>query len=109
MPLSLLLLGICLSFSFERSFVWGFAKVLALRYLVGLTAGTFFFYLLPFESLFKYTLLIGFILPIALSAIPFAIEFHYDAKFVGTITNITIVVSFLLIWLIALTVSPTAL
>ena len=100
MPLSLLLLGIYLNFSLEPSCFKNMAKVLALRYLVGLTIGTVFFFIIPFEIMFKYTMLIGLVLPMPMVVIQYAIEFNYDQKFVGALTNITILLSFFLIWII---------
>ncbi|AIF49677.1 AEC family transporter [Pelosinus sp. UFO1] len=100
MPLSLLLLGVYLNFSIESKYLKNMAKVLALRYLVGLTVGTIFFSLMPFDRMFKYTMLIGFLLPMPTAVIQYAIEFDYDQKFVGTVTNITILLSFFLIWII---------
>lgn len=99
-PLSLLLLGIYLNFSFDKSYWKNIMKVLSLRYTIGLAIGATLFLLLPFDSLFRYTLLIGFILPIGSAVIPYAIQFNYDEKLVGTLCNITIIVSFIMIWTI---------
>lgn len=100
MPLSLLLLGLYLSFSFESGYLKSMGKVIAVRYLIGLAAGILFFFLLPFEEMFRYTLLIGLILPISASVLPYSVEFDYDRKFVGTLSNITVLVSFFLIWIV---------
>lgn len=97
-PLSLLLLGVYLNFSFDKSYWKNIIKVLSLRYIIGLTVGLTLFLLLPFESLFRYTLLIGFILPIGSAVIPYAIQFNYDERLVGTLCNITIIISFVMIW-----------
>ncbi|KZL91356.1 AEC family transporter [Clostridium magnum] len=99
-PLSLLLLGIYLNFSFDKSYWKNIFKILSLRYIIGLAIGTVLFVLLPFDSLFRYTLLIGLILPIGSAVIPYAIQFNYDEKLVGTLCNITIIVSFIMIWAI---------
>jgi len=100
MPLSLLLLGVYLSFSLDGNHLKNLSKVLALRYLIGLTISMIFFFIMPFEKMFKQTMLIGFLLPIPTAVIQYAIEFDYDQKFVGTVTNITILLSFFLIWII---------
>jgi predicted permease len=100
MPLSLLLLGIYLSFSLDAKHLKNIIKVLAVRYLTGLAVGTTFFFIMPFDKMFKYTMLIGFLLPIPTAVIQYAIEFDYDQKFVGTVANITILLSFFLVWLI---------
>lgn len=98
MPLSLLLLGVYLSFSFEKSYWVKMGKILALRYISGIIAGVALYFLLPFEPLFRYTMLLGFVLPISMSVIPYSVQFDYDRRFVGTVNNITIVISFLLMW-----------
>lgn len=100
-PLSLLLLGVYLNFSFEPAYIKNAGKVLFSRYVIGLAVGLFFYFSTPFNALFKDTLLVGLILPIAAAVIPFAIEFNYDQKFVGTVTNITTLISFVLVWLLS--------
>lgn len=101
MPLSFLLLGIYLSFSLDKIYVQQIAKVLALRYIIGLGIGIALFFILPLNEMFKYTILLGLILPIPLSALAYAVEFDYDRKFVGTVSNLTILISFVLLWGIA--------
>ncbi|QHS21791.1 AEC family transporter [Virgibacillus sp. MSP4-1] len=101
MPLSLLLLGIYLNFTFERGYLKLIMQYMAVRYLTGIVVGLALFILLPFNNMFKYTVLIGLILPSSMSALPYAVEFNYDRRFVGTVTNMTIIISFLLMWLIA--------
>ena len=76
-------------------------KVLALRYAIGLIIGIALFFILPLNDMFRYTVLLGLILPIPLSVLPYAVEFDYDRKFVGTVSNITILISFALLWGIA--------
>jgi predicted permease len=98
MPLSLLLLGMHLSFSFEADYWRNIWRILAIRYLCGLTIGGIIFYWLPVSDMIRYTCLIGFTLPVGMAAIPFAVEFGYDHQFVGTVANLTILISFLLIW-----------
>lgn len=100
MPLSLLLLGIYLSFSLDSAHWKSVGQVLGIRYLTGLLVGAVVFFLLPFEPMFKYTLIVGLILPIAASTIAYSVEFEYDQQFVGTVSNITILASFFLIWII---------
>ena len=101
MPLSFLLLGIYLSFSMEKMYYKRIMKVLALRYVLGLAIGIGLFFILPFNDMFKYTVLLGLILPIPLSVLPYSVEFDYDRKFVGTTANVTILISFFLLWAIA--------
>ncbi|HZH59257.1 MAG TPA: AEC family transporter [Metabacillus sp.] len=101
MPLSLLLLGIYLNFTFDKSYVKLMLQYLCLRYGAGLLLGLLCFFLLPFDEMFKYTLLLGFLLPTSVSVLPYSVEFEYNQKFVGTLSNLTIVISFILLWLLA--------
>ncbi|WP_226035394.1 AEC family transporter [Aquibacillus saliphilus] len=100
MPLSLLLLGIYLNFSFEKGYGKLIAKLLTVKYVTGLGIGILLFVFLPFEATFKYMLLIALILPISASVLPYSVEFGYNRRFVGTVSNLTIIISFGLIWLI---------
>ncbi|MBD2848050.1 AEC family transporter [Paenibacillus sp. IB182496] len=100
MPMALLLLGIYLNFRFDRSQTVLLFRFIGLRYGVGLALGALLFWTLPFEPMFRYTLAISFILPVSLSALPYSVEFDYDRKFVGSASNLSIVLSFLLVWLI---------
>jgi predicted permease len=99
MPLSLLLLGTFLSFSFELKHWQRMAQILAVRYTVGISIGLLLYFFLPFEPMFKTTLLLGLCLPISLAVVPFSVEFGYDNKFVGTVNNATIMISFALMWI----------
>ncbi|WP_245911455.1 hypothetical protein [Paraliobacillus ryukyuensis] len=56
-----------------------FSKILAVRFGSGLVVGV----LLPTTIL-----------------LPYAVDFKYDKKFVGMVCNVTILISFVLIWLI---------
>ncbi|KAB7671164.1 AEC family transporter [Bacillus sp. B1-b2] len=98
MPLSLLLLGIYLNFTFDKSYWKGIGKVLGLRYSVGLVLGATCFFLLPVEDMFRYTVLIALILPMPTSVLPYSVEFNYNQRFVGTAANLSILISFLLLW-----------
>lgn len=101
MPLSFLLLGIYLSFSIDRTSIQQMIKVVLVRYVTGLVVGTLLFFLLPFDEMFKYTVLLGLILPISVSVLPYSVEFDYNRRFVGTVSNITIIISFFLLWVLA--------
>ncbi len=54
----------------------------------------------PANEMFRATLLVGFVLPIATAVIPYAVEFQYDKQFVGTVANLSILLSFALVWLL---------
>jgi malate permease and related proteins len=100
MPLSLLLLGLYLDFTFDKSHWKNILQLLSIRYAIGLGVGILLYFIIPFEPLFRSTLLLGFILPIGTVVIAFAVQFDYDKKFAGTLTNLTNIISFSLIWLI---------
>ncbi|TFG06775.1 MAG: AEC family transporter [Promethearchaeota archaeon] len=100
--LSLLLLGIYLNFRFERSEWNTILKVLSLRYSFGLFIGLMLFFLLPptqFEHLFRIIVAISLILPVGLAVIPFSVEFEYDQRLINMIVTLTIIISFILIWI----------
>ncbi|MEN8905925.1 MAG: AEC family transporter [Clostridiales bacterium] len=99
MPLSLILLGIYLTFNLNKENIKKMLKILMIRYGFGIVFGVLMFLIFPFGELFRITLLLGLIMPISLAVIPYSVEFNYDKSFVGTINTFTIIISFLLIWL----------
>ncbi len=102
MPLSLLLLGLYLNFSFEKQSIRPITKFLLFRYGFGLLIGAALYMFLPFNEMFRTTLLMGFILPIGLAVIPYAHEFKYKTiLLIGTISNICIVISIVLLYIFA--------
>ena len=103
--LSLLLLGIYLNFKFEKTEWATILKVLCTRYSLGLVVGLLLFFLLPsnqFDLLLRIILTISLVFPIGLAVIPFAVEFEYDHKLVSMIANLTIIISFTLVWILIL-------
>lgn len=98
MPLSFLLLGIVMDFSLDKS-QWKIVfKVLSIRYGIGIITGVLLYLILPFGELFGYTMLLGFILPIGTAVIPYSVKFKYNQSLVGTMVNLTNIISFVLIW-----------
>jgi len=100
--LTLLLLGIFLNFKFESHQWKQIGRVLLFRYGFGLFVGLLLFFLLPFELLYRGILVIGLILPIGLAVIPFTVEFLFDEKIAGTMVNLSIIISFGLMWILIL-------
>jgi predicted permease len=101
--LSLLLLGIYLNFQFERTEWVTILKILITRYSLGLIVGLLLYFFLPseqFDLLFRTILTISLIFPIGLAVIPFSVEFEYDQKLVSMIANLTIMISFALVWIL---------
>jgi malate permease and related proteins len=102
MPLSLILLGIYLNFTFDKHLARPTVKYLVYRYGFGLVGGLAFYFLLPVDQMIKYTLLIGFLLPIGLSVIPYAHEFKFKTlQFIGTISNLCILISIIILYFFA--------
>lgn len=92
-----------MNFKFERAEWATILKVLLTRYSLGLLVGLLLFFLLPsneFDLLFRIILTISLIFPIGLAVIPFAVEFKYDHKLVSMIANLTIIISFTLVWIL---------
>ncbi|SEP81648.1 hypothetical protein SAMN05216232_0975 [Virgibacillus subterraneus] len=100
MPLSFLLLGIYLNFKFDKSYYTLIIKVLTIRYVLGLTVGISLFFILPYDDMFRYTVLIGLMLPVSVSVLPYSVEFNYDQRFIGTVSNLTILITFFLLWVL---------
>lgn len=101
--LSLLLLGIFLNFKFERTEWMAIFKVLIIRYLIGLGVGLSLFFFLPslhFSHLFRIIVTISLILPIGLAVIPFSVEFEYNQRLVTILVNLSIIISFALMWIL---------
>lgn len=105
MPLSLLVLGIFLSFKFDKWYIKSMMKTLLLRYGAGLAVGILLYFILPFEPLFRNTVLIGLILPISMTNIAYSVEFNFDKKLVGALTNLTIIISFIFLWIFGVLLS----
>lgn len=102
MPLSLLLLGLYLNFTFEKQYIKPITKFLLFRYGLGLFVGIVLYLFLPVNEMFKYTILMGLILPIGLAVIPYAHEFKYKTTLlIGTISNICIIISIVLLYVFA--------
>ncbi|NBB20138.1 AEC family transporter [Runella sp. CRIBMP] len=97
-PLVLLLMGIYMSFSLERSQVWAVVKVLTIRYACGFIAILLLYVLIPEPTLARNVLLVCVILPIGMTILPFADELNYDSRIAGVLVNISLLISFLLMW-----------
>ncbi|QGQ45341.1 AEC family transporter [Metabacillus sediminilitoris] len=104
MPLCLLLLGLYLNFKFEKQFIKPMLKFLTFRYGLGLLFGFGLYLFLPYDQMFRYTILIGLLLPVAASPLPFAVEFKYSTssiRLIATISNITILMSIVILYIFA--------
>ncbi len=104
--LTLILLGIYINFRFDKS-QWSLVlKVLIIRYSIGLTIGILLFLWLPFPLLFRAVIMVGLILPLSMTAVPYAVELGYQEKIAGMVTNFSIIISFALMWMIVLFIGP---
>jgi malate permease and related proteins len=98
-PIGLLLLGIYLSFNLDKKQIMGISKVLAIRYIFGLFVLIVLYYFLP-NSTYKSVVMICAILPLGIMIIPFSDELNYDSRIAGTLANTSLLISFILIWLL---------
>lgn len=96
--LVLLLLGIYLRFQFEQTILKPVVLVLLMRYSFGLLTGIILYNILPFPHLYRTIILVGLLLPVGLTIIPFSDEFGYEPTFAGAIATLSIIISFTLIW-----------
>lgn len=98
-PLVLLLLGIYLSFNLDKNQFNGILKVLFLRYGIGLLTILAIYFLLP-KSLMSSVLIALVVLPVGMSVLLFSDELGFDAKIAGTLANLSLLLSFGLLWLV---------
>ncbi|HCX65575.1 MAG TPA: hypothetical protein DHN33_10235 [Eubacteriaceae bacterium] len=101
MPIAFLLLGLVIEIRINREEVRHIAKILLVRYIVGFAFGIAMYFFLPHHPVLSPMMLIIFVLPISMSSLPYAIQFGYDARLVGTANNLSIIISFFLIWSVA--------
>ena len=98
--LVLLLIGMFLSFKISKEDLRDAFKVLSLRYSAGIIVGLLVFFVLPFPPQVRNTVMLGLILPIGMTIIPYSVMFNYDSKLAGTLLNLSCVISFVLMWII---------
>lgn len=98
-PIGLLLLGIYLSFNLDKKQILGISKVLVIRYTFGLIVLFTLYYFVP-NSTYKSVLMICAILPLGIMIIPFSDELNYDSRIASTLANTSLLISFILIWLL---------
>ncbi|MGX0433810.1 AEC family transporter [Staphylococcus hominis] len=101
MPLSMILLGIMLSFRIEKQFLPIAVKYLIVHYGLGCIAGLLVHFFLPTsDDMIKTTLLITWLLPVGVAIIPYSIQFKYKTlPLVGMVTNISIMISIIIIYI----------
>ena len=101
MPMSMILLGVMLSFTIDRAYLPIAIKYLCLHYGIGLGAGLLVHYFLPVsDQMIKTTLLITWLLPVGVAIIPYSIQFKYKTlPLIGMVTNLTIVISIIILYM----------
>jgi malate permease and related proteins len=101
MALILLLLGIYMSFSIDKSQIKNILKSFSLKYTIGLVSvACLYFCLVP--SLMRNVLICLSVLPMGMTILPFSDELNFDTPLAGTMVNISLLVSFALIWILVL-------
>ena len=96
--MALIVLGLTLNFRFDKSH-WGLIfKVIGLRYAAGLAAGLLLYVFLPYSAMYRTVILFGLLLPVAMSVIPYSVEFDLDVRISSTIANFTMILSFFFMW-----------
>jgi malate permease and related proteins len=98
-PLVLLLMGIYLSFELSKSQMKYISKLLFLRYLIGGICVIGIYFLVP-PSFMQSVMIVLVILPLGMTILPFCDEFGFDSRVAGTMVNISLLISFGLIWLL---------
>ena len=94
----LLIMGIYLNFSIPKDVLKKTVNVLLIRYFWGFLLGGIFYYILPFELLYRHVLLIILIVPIGMTLLPFSDELGYDTKMAGVLVNLSMLISFVMMW-----------
>ncbi|UYP45187.1 hypothetical protein NEF87_001472 [Candidatus Lokiarchaeum ossiferum] len=100
MGIVLLCLGILLDFHFNKQQWHSILQIFLIRYSFGIGFGLLCYFFLPFSELVRTLIFILLILPVGMSIIPYGVEFGFDEQKIATICNLTIIISFLLMWLI---------
>ncbi|MER0441543.1 AEC family transporter [Emticicia sp. W12TSBA100-4] len=96
--LVLLLMGIYLSFELNKKQMIAISKVLVIRYAVGILFVLGIYFSLSHDSLLYAVLIVCVMLPSGMTILPFSDELNYDSRIAGTLVNISLLISFVLMW-----------
>jgi predicted permease len=105
--ITFLVLGIYLDFKLEKKYWKDLAKILMTRYGIGFVLGIAFLLLWPVSIMARTILLVCFILPVGMGLLVFVVQFGYDDKFAGMLSNVMNVISFGLLWVVFLVLGGT--
>lgn len=97
-PLVLLLMGIYLSFELNKRTMQAISQVLMIRYAIGLVVVFGIYRFFPVATLTRNVLMLCTLLPIGLTILPFSDQQGYDSRIAGTMLNISLLISFGLMW-----------
>jgi predicted permease len=96
-PLVLILLGIYLNFHLNKSRLHGIINVFIIRYGIGILTILAIYMFLP-HTIMSEVLMALVILPIGMSILLFSDELGYDSEISGTLTNLSLLISFGFLW-----------
>lgn len=96
--LVLLLMGIYLSFELNKNQIKYISKALLIRYGIGCLAVMCIYYGISDFSLMKKVLIVLVVLPAGMTVLPISDEFNFDSRMAGTLVNISLLMSFIIIW-----------
>ncbi|MDZ7900125.1 MAG: AEC family transporter [Arcicella sp.] len=94
----LLIMGIYMNLHITPDLFKKVSKVLSIRYFWGFLIGFLCFFFLPVEQLYRNVLLIVIIIPVGMTIIPFSNELGYDTEVAGMLVNVSMLVSFAMMW-----------
>lgn len=96
-PIVLLLMGLYLNFTLSKQQVKAIGKVLLIRYSLGLMAVILCCFAIQ-PSLYQSIMIMAVVLPVGLTLLPFSDEFNYDSRMAGLLVNLSLLISFCLMW-----------
>jgi malate permease and related proteins len=97
-PIVLLLMGIYLSFDLDKKQIIGISKVLLIRYLIFLIGVALVYHFVDTNLLMRNVLIVCLVLPLGMTILPFSDEMNYDSRIAGTLLNVSLLISFVLMW-----------
>jgi predicted permease len=95
----LLLMGIYFSVRLSKKTYFRVFQVLSLRYFMGFLVGSICFYLLPFDLGFRNLLMLCLILPVGMTVITYSDELNLNTPLAASLVNISLVISFSIMWI----------
>ena len=98
MPVVLLLLGVYFDPRLGLREIKNVLASVGLRYAAGIGVGVLLFLLLPFDAEYRTLMLVALVLPVGATVVPFAAAYDLDHRLAGVCSNLTLVVSFALLW-----------